>query len=188
LVIAMASLMVLGATAVGCNKAEPDLSSGLGLVIDCDQNPAEGLEAGDRALDFRFEDAVGNTFSLSDYRGRSVVLHFWSTACDHCLGEIIYIKQVYDEWPDEELVVVTIEVFGEAESVNTFLTDNSVSLPVLLDEEFEVMEQYGVDIIPRTFFIDREGLIRGIKFGSLESREELEDILEQLIALQEEGG
>jgi peroxiredoxin len=178
----------MGVMAVGCGKAEPDLTSGLGLVIDCDENPAEGLEGGDRAPDFRFEDAIGATFALSDYQGRSVVLHFWSTACDHCLGEITYIAQAYEEWPTEELVIVTIELFGSAEAVNTFLTDNSISMPVLLDEEFEVMEQYGVDVIPRTFFIDREGLIRGIKFGSLESREELEDILEQLIALQEEGG
>ncbi len=172
---------------IGCDKAEPDLTSGLGLIVDCDENSGEGLEAGERALDFRFEDATGTTFSLSDYRGRAVLLNFWSAGCSHCLEEITYIQQVYDEWPAEELVVLTIDVYDSAETVNTFLADSSISFPVLLDSELEVMVQYGVDEIPRTFFIDKEGWIRGIKYGSLESLEELENILEQVIALQEGG-
>jgi len=190
-------MLVMGIAATGCgNEAapngdepngEPDLTSGLGVIIDCDENTGEALEAADMAPDFRFQDAAGSTFSLSYYRGRSVVLNFWSTGCDHCLEEIPYMQQVYDEWPPEELVILTIEVFDEAEAVNAFLNDSGISLPVLLDKEFEAMVQYGVDIIPRTFFIDEEGLMRGIKFGALQSLEELDDILEQLIALQEGG-
>lgn len=190
MVIALVSLAVVAVTAVGCdgdaaNGGEPDLTSGLGVIVDCDDNPGEGLEAGDMTLDFRFKDAVGATFSLSDYRGRAVILNFWSTGCDFCLGEVSYIQQVYNEWPDEELVVLTIDLFEEAETVNNFLEESSISLPVLLDSELEVMVQYGVDEIPRTFFIDKEGWIRGIKLGNLESLEELENLLEQLIALQE---
>lgn len=189
----LAAVLIIGlATAVGCdgeiaNSGEPDLTSGLGVIVDCDDNPSEGLEAGYISLDFRFQDAVGDTFSLSDYRGRAVILNFWSIGCDHCVGEIPYIEQVYNEWPNDELAVLTIEVFDEAEAVKAFLADSGISLPVLLDSEFEVMVQYGVDEIPRTFFIDKEGLIRGIKFGYLESMEELESIIAQVIALQEGG-
>jgi peroxiredoxin len=180
--------------AAGCDGGEPngepiqpDLSSGLGSIVSCDENGGAAPEAGERALDFRFKDAVGTTFSLSDYRGRAVLLNFWSIGCTHCIGEIPYIQQVYEEWPAEELVVLTIEVFNDAEAVNAFLEDSDISLPVLLDSERELKVQYGVDELPRTFFIDKEGWIRGIKFGALESLEELEDILDQLIALQEGG-
>jgi peroxiredoxin len=166
---------------------QPDLSSGLGSIVSCDDNPGEGLEAGEQALDFRFKDAVGTTFSLSDYRGRAVLVNFWSIGCSHCVEEIPYIQQVYEEWPPEELVVLTVEVFNDTEAVNAFLADSGVSLPVLLDSALELKGQYGVDKIPRTFFIDKEGWIRGIKFGNFEGLEELEDILEQLITLQEGG-
>jgi peroxiredoxin len=190
--VALLSLVVLGTA--GCNgadsngnssNAEPDLASGLGVIVDCDQNSGAAPEAGQRALDFRFEDATGQTFSLSDYRGRAILLNFWSTGCSHCQEEIPYIVQVYNEWPADELVVLTIEEFNDAEAVNTFFNDSGIYLPVLLDSKLEVMEQYEVGELPCTFFIDNEGWIRGIKFGSLESLEELEDILNQLIALQE---
>lgn len=186
------ALAVMAMTAVGCygdvdNGKEPDLTSGLGVIVDCDDNPSEGLEAGGMALDFRFQDAVGDTFSLSDYRGRVVMLNFWSIGCDFCLGELPYIQQVYNQWPEEDLVVLTIDIFDEAEAVNAFLEDSGTSLPVLLDREGIVMVQYGVDETPCTFFIDKEGWIRGIKFGNLESLEELESIIEQVIALQEGG-
>ena len=197
MVIALVSLAVVGA--VGCDGGEPngdvpnggepiqpDLSSGFGSIVDCDQNSDEELIAGQQSLDFRFEDANGTTFSLSDYLGRAVLLNFWSIGCSHCIEELPYIQQVHEEWPAEELVVLTIEVYNDAEAVSDFLADSGFSLPVLLDSERELKAQYGVSALPRTFFIDKEGWIRGIKFGALESPEELEDILEQLITLQEE--
>jgi cytochrome c-type biogenesis protein len=184
LVIALA---VLALMAVGCVGGEPDLSSGLGVIVDCDDNPHQSLEAGYKTPDFRFRDAAGDTFSLSHYRGRMVMLNFWSTGCDLCLGEIPYLEQVYEEWPEEDLAVLTIVLFEEADIVSNFLEDSGIALPVILDEEGKAMVPYCVDETPRTFFIDKEGWIRGIKYGNLDSLEEVEDILQQVIVLQEGG-
>jgi len=165
------------------NSSEPDLISGPGVIIDCDENTGSSFAAGDPAPDFRFQDAAGATFSLSDFQGKSVMLNFWKTTCGWCVVELPYIQQVYDEWQDEELVILTIDLGESADKVNDFLDGLGVSLPVLLDGEGKTMLSYQISSIPRTFFIDKEGLIRGIKFGALQSKEELEDILEQLIAL-----
>jgi len=165
------------------NDGEPDLTSGFGIIIDCDGYSGSGLQAGDPAPDFRFQDAAGQTFSLSDFQGRSVMLNFWATWCGWCIVEMPHIQQVYDEWPDDELVILTIDFGEDAAKVNDFLADIGVSLPVLLDREAAVAAQYRVTNLPRTLFIDKEGLIRGIKFGAFQSLEELEDILNQLIAL-----
>ncbi len=204
LVIALAAVLVVGLTTNACcdgvdgngdipngdtpngdvpNEGEPDLTSGHGLIIDCDEYDGQGFQGGDPAPDFRFQDALGQTFSLSDFQGRPVMLNFWRTDCGWCVVEMPHIQQVYETWPADELVILTIDIGEDADKVNDFLEGIDVSLPVVLDREAEVTAQYRVSSMPRTFFIDREGLIRGIKFGAFQSLEELEDILGQLIAL-----
>jgi thiol-disulfide isomerase/thioredoxin len=168
----------------GNEPAEPDLTNGPGVIIDCDEYTGAEPVAGQAAPDFSFEDAAGTTFSLSDFQGRVVMLNFWATWCGFCVMEMPFMQQVYDEWPDEDLVILAVDVGESAEIVATFLQDNGISLPVLLDMEGKVAVLYGVRGIPRTLFIDKDGFIRGIKVGAFSGVEEIESILEQLSALQ----
>lgn len=163
------------------NEGEPDLISGFGVITGAEQYDGSGFQSGDPAPDFTFQDANGQTFSLSDFRGKSVLLNFWRTTCGWCVVEMPYIQQVYETWPADELVILTIDIGEYADTVSDFLDDIEVSLPVLLDIEAEVTVQYRVSSMPRTFFIDKEGLIRGIMFGAFQSIEQLEDALNQLI-------
>lgn len=163
------------------SDGEPDLVSGHGVIIDCDEYDGQGFQSGDPAPDFRFEDAIGQTFSLSDFRGKSVMINFWRTTCGYCTMQLPFIQQVYDDWQDDEVVILIINIGESADKVSDFLDDRGISLPVLLDREAEAAAQYRVSGIPITLFIDREGLIRGIWFGAFQSAEEIEDILEQLI-------
>lgn len=167
----------------GDEPAQPDLISGFGIIIDCDEYSGQGFQDGDPAPDFRFEDASGQTFSLSDYQGKSVMLNFWTTRCGYCTMQLPFIQQVYDEWTDDDLVILTTDIGEDADKVNDHLNDLGISLPVLLDREAEVAMQYRVSSIPCTFLIDKEGLIRYVKFGAFQSTEELEYVLEQLISL-----
>jgi peroxiredoxin len=167
----------------GDEPVEPDLSSGLGLIIDCDEYDGPGFQDGDPAPDFRFEDANGNTFALSDFQGRAVMLNFWRTICNPCVIEMPHLQEVYNEWQGGEVVMLIINIGEDADTVNEFLDDLDLSLPVILDREAFVAAEYGTYSIPITFFIDRDGGIRGIKLGAFQSAEELENILEQLIAL-----
>jgi len=202
-VIALAAILVMGLTTTACcdgadgngdipngnvpngnpGEGEPDLISGPGFIIDCDEYGGSGFQGGDPAPDFRFEDTTGQTFSLSDFRGKSVMLNFWRTTCGFCTMQLPFIQQVYDDWQDDEVVILIINIGESADDVSDFLDDRGISLPLLMDSQAEAAAQYRVSGIPRTFFIDREGLIRGIKLGAFQSAEELEDILNQLIAL-----
>ncbi|MBA7574242.1 MAG: redoxin domain-containing protein [Dehalococcoidia bacterium] len=219
LVIALALVMVMGVTAVGCDgvdgngdipngdtpngevpngdepngdepngdepngdePAEPDLVSGLGLVIDCDENTGAEPEVGDTALDFRFQDAIDTTFALSDFRGRVVMLNFWRTKCNYCIAELPHIQQLYDEWPATELVLLTIDKGEEPATVATYMQDEGLSFPVLVDREEKVSGEYEVTGLPRTFFIDEEGVIQVIKRGYFHTLADIEAILNQLL-------
>jgi thiol-disulfide isomerase/thioredoxin len=203
-VIALAAVLVVGLATTACcdgvdgngnepngnepngyvpNEGEPDLVNGHGVIIDCEEYGGSEFKQLDPAPVFTFEDAAGSTFSLSDFQGKAVMLNFWTTTCGWCVVEMPFIQQVYDEWPDDDVVILTIDIGESAETVATFLQDNGISLPVLLDREAKVAAQYRIASIPRTFFIDKEGLIQGIRFGALQSPEELEDILNQLVNL-----
>jgi len=165
----------------GNPNGEPDLESGPGIIIDCDDYDGQGFQGGDPAPDFRFEDASGQTFSLSDFRGKSVMLNFWRTDCGYCLKEMPYIQEAYDNWQGGEVVFLTIDIGENAGTVSALLDDLGFAIPVILDIEAEVAAQYRATSIPRTLFIDKEGLIRGIKFGPFQSAQELEAILNQLL-------
>lgn len=166
------------------SEGEPDLVSGHGVIIDCDEYDGQGFQSGDPAPDFRFEDATGQTFSLSDFRGKSVMLNFWKTTCGFCTLQLPFIQQVYDNWQDDEVVILIMNIGESADKVSDFLNDRGFSLPMLLDREAEAAAQYRVSGIPIIFFIDKEGLIRGIKLGAFQSAEAIESILEQLIVFQ----
>jgi peroxiredoxin len=163
--------------------AEPDLSSGLGLITDCEEYDGPSFQDSDPAPIFHFQDAAGTTFALSDFRGRAVMLNFWRTTCGPCIMEMPHLQEVYNEWQGGEVVMLIINIGEDADTVEDFLDTHGLSLPVLLDRETLAAAQYRTFSIPCTFFIDKAGGIRGIKFGAFQSAEELESMLEQLITL-----
>lgn len=162
--------------------AQPDLTSGFGIIIEC-EDTAINIDIGDSLPDFTFQDATGQTFSLSDFKGKAVMLNFWRISCHWCSVEMPYIQQVYDQWPDEDVVILTINIADSAEEVAEFLQEHELSLPVLLDTEAELATKYLVNAYPLSFFIDKGGAFQGVWPGALSSAEQLESILEQLSAL-----
>jgi peroxiredoxin len=161
--------------------AAPDFTSGLGMAVDCDDNPGEGLEAGDTTVDFRFQDAAGTTFSLSDFRGKLVMLNFWTSWCGYCVEELPNIQQIYDEWSYDDLVLLAIDKGEDLATVATFIQDEGYSLPIVMDEEQKVVAQYGVTAIPTTFFIDGEGTIQYKQIGYFHTTEDIEEVLNQIL-------
>ena len=162
------------------NEPEPDWT-GLGSIIDCDEPSGQDLQVGEPAPDFRFQDAIGQTFSLSDFRGKTVMLNFWATWCGFCKVEFPYIQQVYDEWQDGEMVMLTVDLGEDSETVAACVEAEGISFPVLLDTGRKLEAPYGVSGMPLTFFIDKDGLIQFIRLGYFPSVEEIEDVLNQLV-------
>ncbi|HUT97016.1 MAG TPA: TlpA disulfide reductase family protein [Dehalococcoidales bacterium] len=166
----------------GDEPAEPDLS-GLGLVIDCDENTGAEPEPGDTALDFRFQDAVGTTFALSDFRGRVVLLDFWATWCPYCNKQLPFLQQTHDEWQGTEgFLLITIDKGEEPAVMAAYMQDEGFSFPVVVDREEKVSREYDVTGIPRTFFIDEEGIIQVIQRGYFHTYEDILAILDPLLA------
>ena len=150
------------------------------LIAGCsgDSEPPNEFQA----PDFQLNSLDGQTVTLSDFRGEVVLLNFWAHWCSPCAYEMPFIQQVYDEWQEKGLVLLSIHVGEDAQKAASFMEQYDLSFPVLLDLEGVVMAQYGVTSIPTTFLIDEDGIIQAARVGAFSSVEEIEAGLTQFIS------
>ncbi len=141
----------------------------------------EGINIGNLAPDFRLQNLDGQTISLSDLRGKPVLINFWATWCPPCRFEMPFLQQVHDGWSAKGLVLLAIDIGESSTTVEKFMTDLNLSLTVLLDTDREVTEDYGIAAIPTTFLIDKEGIIRQKVIGAFPNKEAIESELRKSI-------
>jgi thiol-disulfide isomerase/thioredoxin len=133
------------------------------------------------AIDFTLQSLDGDSVSLSDFRGRPVLLNFWATWCGYCREEMPYIQQIDDEWPDSELVVLLINVGERTSMVEDYMEAYDLSMTVLLDSRRTVSEKYDVIGLPTTYFIDKDGIIREKVPGAFRDKDTIEYYLDEIV-------
>ena len=117
-------------------------------------------------IDFTLYDNYGNKHTLSEYKGKTIFLNFWATWCPPCREEMPYIDELYEEYNNNEDDVVILGVAspnlgreGSKEDIINFLDDNGYKFPVVFDEKGSLMYGYGMNSLPSTLIIDKEGYI-----------------------------
>ena len=135
-------------------------------------------DSGRSSGDFTLKDVNGNEVSLSEYRGEVVVLNFWATWCPPCREEIPDFIEVYDNYKDRGVQFLGVS----SEDVNTlkdFISNYGINYTVLVDNA-GVGDDWGIDAIPTTFIIDREGQVVFKTVGMM-TRDQLENAIEDAI-------
>lgn len=130
---------------------------------------------GRAAPEFSLETLDGKTLRLADFRGKAVLLNFWATWCQPCKIEMPWFEELQRQYGSAGLQVVGIAMDdAPKEDISKFAKEMGVNYPILLGKE-SVGDAYGgVQFLPSTFFIDRDGKIVDRIFG-LRSRSEIED-------------
>ena len=128
--------------------------------------PGVGTSVGSLAQDFKLPGLGGEAIRLSEYRGRPVLLNFW-TYCSDCREELPYIQNVYDnrESVAPGLVVLAVNVTQQPEQVEEFVNNYGYTFKILLDTWATVASDYYIRVIPTTFFLDRNGIIQDMQVG-----------------------
>lgn len=126
------------------------------------------VEKGKPAPNFTLEDLNGNKVSLSDFKGKVVLLNFWSMFCGPCREEIPSMKRLYQEFKNDGLVVVAVNWGDNKEAVEKFVKIIKLTFVVLVDPEGETVEKYPSQYIPYSIVIDRGGIVRDIVIGAKE--------------------
>jgi len=111
---------------------------------------------------FSLKSLDGKKASLSDFRGKPVLLTFWATWCASCKEDIPLLEKFFVGKKDQ-LAILLIAIDGERrKAVQKIVSDNKITLPVLLLLKEKVMDHYMVrGWVPQTFLIDREGMLVG---------------------------
>ncbi len=139
----------------------PAHEAGIGALDD--QAPVIGQPAPDFAL----KDSSGNVVKLSQLRGSVVWVNFWATWCEPCKQELPAIQKLYDEKRADGLQVVEVNWQDSPQSASEFWDSMQLSLPMVLDRNGDVFDQYKLRGLPDSFFVDREGKVAAMYFGYL---------------------
>lgn len=126
-------------------------------------------KAGLFAPDFELQTIDGSTLRLSDLRGQMVIVNMWASWCPPCKKEMPAFQRVYQEYAPRGLVILAVDAFEQdnLQDVREFVSANSLTFPILLDEHSEVLNTYRISAFPTTFFIDQEGVIRKVTIGAV---------------------
>ena len=119
------------------------------------------LMIGDQTPRIMLPDASGVQVTIpDDLKGKAVVIHFWADWCPHCTKEMPVLDLLFNQYRDRGLIVVGVNVKQTPEIVQAYAKRLRLSFPLLLDAEGKTAFRYDVRVLPRTFFIDRQGNIR----------------------------
>jgi peroxiredoxin len=129
---------------------------GLYLTRDADLNrPAPG---------FSLPETYGGSVGLESYRGRPVLLVFWTTSCGICRRELPAVSRVAPEFRSKGIGVVAIHL-GGGDDVRDFMSSNHIALTSLVDTEGAVGQAYHVSGVPKMVLIGADGKIKRTKAG-----------------------
>ena len=138
----------------GCDNSSQQQNSPSGTTV------ARKGDVDNMAPDFTLTNIRGEEVSLSQYRGKVVILNFWATWCPPCREEMPSMEALHQKYKDKGLVMLAVNVDENgAAAVKKFLQKTPYSFPILIDTKNVAQKSYGVFRFPESFIIDRNGVV-----------------------------
>jgi cytochrome c biogenesis protein CcmG/thiol:disulfide interchange protein DsbE len=133
---------------------------------------------------FTLEDLSGKKVSLSDYRGKAVLINFWATWCPPCKLETPWLIDLRNQYAAQGFEVLGIsaddidrgnagKLNEEKQQIARFVQQMQMPYPVLIDADSIGQLYGGLDALPASFFVDRKGTVVAVQLG-LTSKDEIE--------------
>lgn len=136
-----------------------------------------GNKIGFTAPDFTLPTVDSREISLSDYRGRPIILNFWASWCGPCRYEVPAFKAFYERYPEEQVVIIAVSTQDDPDSARGYAIADGLKFVIPVDPRGVVANLYNVRGLPTTFIIDENGVIKSIKIGPFLSVDEIEERL-----------
>lgn len=164
IVIAFAAILaILGLLALGLKKAQ-----------------AGPRESG-MAPDFTITDFDGRTVTLSDLRGQVVIVNFWASWCPPCREEAAYLEATWRKYEDRGVVFIGVDWVDTEKEALAYIDEFDITYLNGPDIGTRIAQAYNIQGVPETFFVAKNGELRGVHIGPMKSPQ-LDEKIEELLA------
>ena len=117
------------------------------------------------APDFTLPARDGGEVHLSELKGQVVMINFWATWCGPCRQEMPLLQQIHAKYEPLGFTMLGVNVEPDSAAAQNWLKGMAVSFPIVFDRKSEVSSIFGVEAMPSSILIDREGRIRHVHRG-----------------------
>src|SRR3990172_7651973 len=141
------------------------VQSAVGAPLSSSPSPREGF----LAPDFTLDTLDGKKVTLSELRGKIVLINLWATWCPPCRAEMPALENAYEQYKDSGVVILGLNVTNQdsEKDIPLFIDEFGLTFPILLDRDGSVSALYQLRGLPTTYFVNREGIIRTVVVGGL---------------------
>ncbi|MFC6633577.1 TlpA disulfide reductase family protein [Microbulbifer taiwanensis] len=136
------------------------LLAGLALILS-----SQFALAAEPSFDFSLASNKGANLRLAEQRGDVIMLNFWASWCGPCRKEMPLLDELHARYEAAGFQVWGVNVDSERADAEKMLGKIPVDFPILFDSSGEVSKKYGIDAMPSSVFIDRDGNVRQIHRG-----------------------
>lgn len=170
----LALTLILAIAVIGCNSSE-ETDTNQEAQAESDAEPSTKAEYVAQAT---FTDLQGDTVSISEFRGKVVMIDLWETWCKPCLASFPTLQQLQEDYPDDFVVLAVTPGFTDTrEDAQSFADENDYEFNYLMDSN-NLHQKLGVQGIPYKIFVDAEGKFIKESMGSYGPDEDYEKIEE----------
>ncbi|NOY99130.1 MAG: TlpA family protein disulfide reductase [Chloroflexi bacterium] len=158
---------------------------GIGLM----RNQQGTVQAGDRIYDFSltlFDDYTyegKSPVTLSDLRGKIVVINFWASWCTTCKQEAAELEAAWQYYqPGGEVVFLGVDYVDTEPEALAYLEEFGITYPNGPDMGTRISQAFRIQGVPETYFLDREGVLQYVQIGPFTSIDQIQSIVDSLLA------
>jgi len=133
------------------------------------------------APDFTLYTFDGQEITLSDLQGQVVVINFWASWCPPCRDEAPYLESSWRKFKDQGVVFLGVDYVDTETEALAYIAEFDITYPNGPDIGTRISQAYRIQGVPETFFVGKDGTLRGVKVGPL-FPPELDERLTELLA------
>jgi cytochrome c biogenesis protein CcmG/thiol:disulfide interchange protein DsbE len=133
------------------------------------------------APDFSLTGFNGQTVTLSELRGQVVIVNFWASWCQPCREEAAYLENTWRKYKGQGVVFIGVDYVDTEKAALAYIQEFDITYLNGPDLQTRISQAYNIQGVPETFFIAKNGELRGMHIGPLVPPQ-LDDKIEELLA------
>jgi len=132
------------------------------------------------APDFTLTGFDGKMVTLSKLRGQVVIINFWASWCQPCRQEAAYLEQTWRKYKDQGVVFIGVDYVDIESAALAYIQEFGITYLNGPDLGTRISQAYNIKGVPETYYVAKNGELRGVKIGPLQEPE-LDDKINELL-------